>query len=372
MYEKNRSDLMGIVFRRYPEFILSNRVSSIENIPVFTFHQLNRETFEPIIRHLAENDYIPIDADELYKYNASDNFIYGKEVVLTFDDGHESLYDVGYPLLKKYGFKGVAFIIPGLIDTYDENTAWGVNGNRLCHWREVREMHESGVIDFQLHSLYHHTIYTSSRIIEYVTPNSRLSFLKEALFPILDDGDGIQFPTSLPLGTPIYESAYRYGEKLKYFDSVALRKACQEFVLNSGGEAFFRSNRWKGQLQAFVIKNFEKLSKDARFESQEERRAAIRKDLKEAKAIIERNLNAKRINHLCFPWFSAAESTVSISSEEGFVTNFWGGFIPKFAQRWERPLQINRYNSMYIWRLPGKGRKTIREVFQNKLSGMVY
>jgi hypothetical protein len=245
MYEKNRSDLIGLVLRKYPEFILSGRESSLENIPVFTFHQLNSETFEPILRYLAENDYTSINTDGLYKHHISDNFKYNKEVVLTFDDGHRSLYDVGYPLLKRYGFKGVAFIIPGLIETDDEKSAWGVNGNPLCTWQEIREMHASDVIDFQVHSLYHHTIYISPRIIGYVTPNSHLSFLKEALFPVLDDGDGIRFPASLPLGTPVYESAYRYGDKLRYFDSVELREACQKFVKNSGGERFFKNSGWR-------------------------------------------------------------------------------------------------------------------------------
>lgn len=372
IYEKNRSDLVGLAFRRYPKFILSFRESSIENIPVFTFHQLTPEAFEPLLVYLTENGYKTLDADELYERGNNQNFIYDNEVVLTFDDGYKSLYKVVYPLLKKYGFKCVAFIIPGLIGEDDLGPVWKSDKDYFCTWKEIKEMHESGLIDFQAHSLYHHTIYISPKIIDYVTPTTNFPFQREDFFPVFIDETEVQFPDSLLLGTPIYESDYRYRKKARYFDSIELRNACQNYVNEHGGHSFFANNGWRKRLNSFVKKNFNEFSKNTRYEDQDERENAIRNDLKNAKLLIEKKLSGKRVRHFCFPYFTADETAVNISREEGYITNFWGGFIPKYALKNKNPLPISRLNSAYIWRLPGKKRKPLREVVKNKFFGMVY
>ena len=371
IYEKNRSDFFGLVFRRYPDFILSNRISHLEIAPVFTFHEVTESTLEPLLIYLSKNDYKTLNADELFERENSSNINHNKEVVLTFDDGHISLYEVAYPLLKKYGFKAVAFIIPGLI-TEGKSDGWQTDKKYLCSWNEIKIMHESGVIDIQAHSMYHHTIFISPRIIDYVSPDSNFSFLREALFPVLVENDSVRFPDSLPLGTPIYDSDYRYGRKRKYFDSIALRRACQDYVNENGSSSFFENSGWKNQLNSMVRKKFKDLLSERRYESQEERKETLAKDLREAKDSIEMKLSGKRIKHLCFPWFTADDATVTASGEVGYNSNFWGGFIPKFAKDRKEPLPIKRYNPIYIWRLPGKNRKSINEVVYKKISGMVF
>ena len=43
--------------------------------------------------------------------------ITNKSVLLTFDDGRGTLWSVAYPMLKKYGMKATAFIVPGKISS---------------------------------------------------------------------------------------------------------------------------------------------------------------------------------------------------------------------------------------------------------------
>jgi peptidoglycan/xylan/chitin deacetylase (PgdA/CDA1 family) len=371
-YEKNRSDLRGLLFRKYPDFILTREVKEFKNIPVFTFHQLTTETFEPLLIYLSDSGYKTLVADELYERWNTQNFVYDKEVVLTFDDGDRSLYEVVYPLLRKYGFKGVAFIVPGLIGGEGIGPTWKSDKNYLCSWKEIKEMHESGAIDFQAHSMYHHTIYISPKIIDYVTPKTNFVFLQEAFFPVLTKDTGAQLPDSLLLGTPIYESDYRYRRKARYFDSLDLRSACQNFVNENGGHSFFANNRWRKKLDSYVNEIFSEFKKNTRYENQDERRKAIRKDLRSTKLAIEKKLSGKKVRHFCFPWFTADEATVNISGEEGYVTNYWGGFIPEFAQRNKNPVPISRVNPVYIYRLPGRHRKSLREVVRDKFFGTAY
>jgi len=71
-------------------------------------------------------------------------------VVLTFDDGPRNHYEVVFPLLKRYGMKGVAFIAPRF-HTYNCNNSL----LQPLSWQQIREMHESEAIDFQSHTYEH-------------------------------------------------------------------------------------------------------------------------------------------------------------------------------------------------------------------------
>lgn len=368
-YRKNQYDLLGLMLHKYPRFIVSEQVDRLENIPVFVFHNVTAEGLEPQLMYLAENGYRTLSADQLYARFTAGELCSAKEVVLTFDDGDRSLWSVAYPLLKKYGFTAVAFIVPGLIA--ENESGWGPASEHLCSWREIQEIHENGVIDFQSHSLYHHTIFVSPKIIDFVSPSSSFAFLTDYLFPVMNDEAEPQFPDSFPLGTPIYESDYRLQAKPRYIDSIGLRRACVDFVKRHGSEDFFQHRQWKQKLNGFVRQVFKDFSTEARYEQQEERTEAIRQNFRKAKGILEKRLDGKNVRHFCFPEFSGCPSAVEISGEEGHVTSFWGGLVPKFAQSHPKPIAIPRLNPVYIWRLPGKGRKSLGEVLKRKYGSVI-
>lgn len=67
----------------------------------------------------------PVSLDDL----ESDGQLPKSPVLLTFDDGERSLVERGLPLLRKYAFPAVAFVLPGLIGT--DIPFW---------WREVEHI----------------------------------------------------------------------------------------------------------------------------------------------------------------------------------------------------------------------------------------
>ena len=78
-----------------------------------------------------------------------------KPVMITFDDGYESVYEYAYPLLKQYGMKAVVSIIGYYTDLYSKTEDKHINYSHLT-WSQLREMTESGVFEIQNHTYNMH------------------------------------------------------------------------------------------------------------------------------------------------------------------------------------------------------------------------
>ena len=145
-YRKNRGEIQGVFLRRYPDFVFDGRAGAARDaVPVFALHTVEPETFARQLRHLATNDYATLEsADAFLECLAGERPIRPHSLLLTFDDGLEDLHSVAFPLLAEHGFRAVSFLVPSFV---------GKPG--FCGWGQIREMQESGVIDFQSHTLCH-------------------------------------------------------------------------------------------------------------------------------------------------------------------------------------------------------------------------
>jgi peptidoglycan/xylan/chitin deacetylase (PgdA/CDA1 family) len=79
-----------------------------------------------------------------------------KSVALTFDDGFESTYTVGLPILEAYGFSATVFLVTGYLGRLNEwpSQPSGLPRLRLLSWSQVEEMGRHG-IQFGAHSVTH-------------------------------------------------------------------------------------------------------------------------------------------------------------------------------------------------------------------------
>lgn len=97
------------------------------NIKILTYHRLSKgkesnryiieeNDFLHHIELLHANGYRGISAENYYKLLLEDlTETSGRNVVITFDDGHESGFFLALPILKRYDFKGTFFITTDLI-----------------------------------------------------------------------------------------------------------------------------------------------------------------------------------------------------------------------------------------------------------------
>lgn len=98
-----------------------------EEVPVLCYHQIREwkasdgkrakddiiapDRFSAHIKMLADSGYNAILPDQLYDYLVYGKKLPQKPIMLTFDDTDLDQFTVAAPTLKKYGFKGVYFIM---------------------------------------------------------------------------------------------------------------------------------------------------------------------------------------------------------------------------------------------------------------------
>ncbi|MHB8130060.1 MAG: polysaccharide deacetylase family protein [Mobilitalea sp.] len=80
-------------------------------LPAFLFVTL--EHFEEQMAYLSEHNYHTLTLDEVKAYYYLNKSIPINSVLLTFDDCYQSVKLYAYPILKKYNFHAVAFVVTG-------------------------------------------------------------------------------------------------------------------------------------------------------------------------------------------------------------------------------------------------------------------
>lgn len=96
------------------------------NVPILLYHRIvegeatNRyevslQDFRLQMEFLRRNGYETIAPVELAKVILKGGELPAKPVVITFDDGYRSVYDLAFPVLKQYQFEGVAYVITGYV-----------------------------------------------------------------------------------------------------------------------------------------------------------------------------------------------------------------------------------------------------------------
>jgi len=133
-----------------------------QTVPVLTYHNFSetkqglmivrRSDFDAQMKFLKDNGYIPITLDELFAFLQYQQEIPAKAVVITIDDGWRAVYNIAYPILKKYGFPATLFVYTDFIN----------GGKESLDWDLVAELDKGG-IDVQCHTKSHRNL---NRVLE--------------------------------------------------------------------------------------------------------------------------------------------------------------------------------------------------------------
>lgn len=187
---------------------------------IIVFHQPSTFSFSGIIDYLVEHfTIIPLsDIRNIEKIQSSNNLL-----VVTFDDGHKSNYDL-LPIIKKYNIPVTIFLTTGLIDT--NRHFWFIKKNEIKSNLNLKKisnhdrLEELSKLGFDQYKNYENPLaLTREQIMEmapYVDFQSHTMF--HPILPMCDDETARQeiFESKHKLeedyGLKIYALAYPNGD----------------------------------------------------------------------------------------------------------------------------------------------------------------
>lgn len=111
---------------------------------------------------IKEKGYSTVTVSDLIDYVDGKKDLPEKIIMLTFDDGFESVRELAWPLLKERSMKAVLSVVGSITETYAENRDRNINYAYL-NWDDIRELHESGDFEIQNHTYDMHNIGSGGR-----------------------------------------------------------------------------------------------------------------------------------------------------------------------------------------------------------------
>lgn len=352
--------LIDLATGTYPRFLFGGPVG--RQLPVFHIHEVTPQSLEPCLRHVAENGYHTVVADEIAEYVRTGRPPAERPVALTFDDARASVWTVAAPLLKRYGLRGITFAIPGRVrdapavrPTLDDGAAEPGTEDRsdvpFATWPELRALQSSGAMDVQSHTLTHAAIFCSAKPVGFVTP----AFTGEHILdrPIVSTGAEPEFLQPSALGAPLYSRRSRLSDGRRFLVDPAVVDRAVAHVSAHGGPSFFERRGWEEELNG-VLPDVQ-----GRFESDDDRLREIERELVESRLALDARLGRGTVSHVALPWGVSGRTTRQLVERAGYVTAYAERiFHPKRIRSGDDPFWLMRLNGKFIPCLPGRGRRT--------------
>ncbi|MDO5707697.1 MAG: polysaccharide deacetylase family protein [Andreesenia angusta] len=134
-----------------------------QNIPILIFHEIRKEyngnigviisenALKEYLLYLKALKYQAISFNDYIEFKKGNKKIAKNSVIITFDDGYRSNYEIAYPILKELGMKATISIIGKYVDEAKDED-WSNKSLSYITWDNAKEMVDTGVIDIQNHT----------------------------------------------------------------------------------------------------------------------------------------------------------------------------------------------------------------------------
>lgn len=154
-----------------------------QTVPVLMYHHVSPvdgminvspHNFEEQLQWLKRRGYRSLSSDE-FAGHLHGRPVPAKSVLITFDDGYLDNWVYAYPLLKKYGYTAIVFLVTSWINDgplrqclgqgelpetpshreCEDRIAQGRSDDVILRWSEIKAMRDDGVIEFHSHTHTH-------------------------------------------------------------------------------------------------------------------------------------------------------------------------------------------------------------------------
>ncbi|MBQ2615203.1 MAG: polysaccharide deacetylase family protein [Clostridia bacterium] len=144
------------------------------HVPILLYHHITDEAlngndismispfdFRMHMMAIKEN-FTPISLRDYYEYVTGTDekaTIPDNPIIITFDDGYLSNYEIAYPILKEFKIPATIFVVT---DTVGEMAGGGKVNYSHFTWEQAKEMERSGLIEIHSHTASHAALSTLS------------------------------------------------------------------------------------------------------------------------------------------------------------------------------------------------------------------
>jgi peptidoglycan/xylan/chitin deacetylase (PgdA/CDA1 family) len=127
-----------------------------QTVPILCYHRVgpgggkmvvSTANFAAQMEWLSRNDYQVIRLSQLVGFLQGREALPRRSVVVTFDDGYESVHRNAFPVLKRLDLPATVFVYTDFLGAGD-----------ALNWAQLSEMQASGLIDIQAHSKSHRNL----------------------------------------------------------------------------------------------------------------------------------------------------------------------------------------------------------------------
>lgn len=132
-------------------------LKGFQTVPILSYHKFSKDkadlltvkesAFAEQMKFLKENGYRVITLDQFFDFLDFKTPLPQKAVVITIDDNWHSVYEIAFPILKRFGYPATLFVYTDLI----------LPGHKMLSWDRLLEMSQYG-IDIQCHTKSHRNL----------------------------------------------------------------------------------------------------------------------------------------------------------------------------------------------------------------------
>jgi hypothetical protein len=343
-FEKTVPQFAALAGHTVPRFVYASAGDRPDVLPVFVYHVVDA-SFEADLRYLERGGYRTAGAEELAAYGRGALEPDGRTVALTFDDGDESLTRVAVPLLERYGFRAVAFVVTELVPE--------TSGRELAGWAELRAAVARGALEVGSHSCFHHHVPVSARVAGFVDSRTDIRFTANIPVPRVR-GDDVP-----ALGTPIFRGRPRYTASAAFHPEVDGVERCRVFVRDRGEEVLQRASGVRDLLRL--------VPRSGSRETPQAADAAVVADIRASLLRVGADCPNAAAQHLCFPWY-ARNRRAELLAERAGATLLLGGYHP--TRRGGPAPMLQRLSRDLMRRLPGPDRQSLLSVLRHRAQAL--
>lgn len=132
-------------------------------VPIIMYHQITKKSsrkgryavmydqFEEDMKYIKSKGYTTINMTDLINYVYGKSELPEKPIIVTLDDGFESVYAYVYPLMKELNMCAVSSVVGAYTTFFTEEQDHNITYSYM-DWDEVKELTKSKEIEIQNHS----------------------------------------------------------------------------------------------------------------------------------------------------------------------------------------------------------------------------